>query len=313
LTDIYEILDRRLYKKETTPLPPTSSILTTASELNPEQIGVGTIYSDITTAGDVIMEGETTIEDPTGLALTDGKIYVGNASNLATAVLMSGDATISNTGVLTISAGAITLTTDVSGTLPVANGGTGATTLTGLLQGNGTSAITVISNSSTVGQVLRVTGASTYAWGALDLADSDAITGVLPITNGGTGGATGASAISKSVAQSSHGFAVGDVIKNSGSANTYAKAQANSAANAEVVGIVSTVTDTNNFIFTMAGIVTSGVPAQAAGTVMFLDPTTAGALTTTEPTTAGQVSKPLVVIIENAVSMVFINYRGIVN
>ena len=73
------------------------------------------------------------------------------------------------------------------GTLSVAGGGTGAVTLTGLLQGNGTSAITAITNSSTVGQVIRVTGASTYAWGALDLADTDAVTGALPSANGGTG------------------------------------------------------------------------------------------------------------------------------
>lgn len=72
---------------------------------------------------------------------------------------------------------------NISGTLAVANGGTGATTLTGLLQGNGTGAFTAIANSSTVGQVLRVTGASTYAWGALDLADTDAVTGLLPYAN----------------------------------------------------------------------------------------------------------------------------------
>ena len=67
--------------------------------------------------------------------------------------------------------------------ISVAQGGTGATTLTGLLQGNGTSAITGITNSSTTGEVLRVTGASTYAWGALDLANGDAITGDLPDDN----------------------------------------------------------------------------------------------------------------------------------
>jgi hypothetical protein len=59
--------------------------------------------------------------------------------------------------------------------------------LSGLLQGNGNSAITAITNSSTVGEVLRVTGASTYAWGALDLTDGDAITGALGASNGGTG------------------------------------------------------------------------------------------------------------------------------
>lgn len=89
--------------------------------------------------------------------------------------------------------GAVALATDVSGTLPVVNGGTGATTLTGLLQGNGTSAVTGITNSSTVGEVLRVTGASTYAWGALNLSDTDAITGTLPVGNGGTGLTAGTS------------------------------------------------------------------------------------------------------------------------
>lgn len=75
----------------------------------------------------------------------------------------------------------------------VAQGGTGASTLTGLLQGNGTSAFTAISDSSTVGQVLRVTSASTYGWGALDLADADAITGNLPVANLGSGTSASAS------------------------------------------------------------------------------------------------------------------------
>src|SRR3989344_5840435 len=78
-----------------------------------------------------------------------------------------------------LSAGTLTLSTD----LAVTEGGTGASTLTGLLQGNGASAFTAITDSSTVGQLLRVTGASTYAWGALDLSDTDAITGDLPFAN----------------------------------------------------------------------------------------------------------------------------------
>lgn len=40
--------------------------------------------------------------------LSSGNIFVGNASNIATGVAMSGDATISNTGALTIGAGAVT-------------------------------------------------------------------------------------------------------------------------------------------------------------------------------------------------------------
>lgn len=74
----------------------------------------------------------------------------------------------------------------ITGTLPVANGGTSATTLTGVLQGNGTGAFTAFT-SSTVGQIPRVTGANTFAFGALNLSDTDAVTGTLPFGNGGTG------------------------------------------------------------------------------------------------------------------------------
>lgn len=38
------------------------------------------------------------------------------------------------------------------------------------------------------GAVLRMTGAATADWGAVDLADTDAVTGVLPIARGGTNG-----------------------------------------------------------------------------------------------------------------------------
>lgn len=53
----------------------------------------------------------------------------------------------------------LSLTTGVTGTLPVANGGTGATTLTGVLIGNGTSAVTAVS-PGTSGNVLVSNGSS---------------------------------------------------------------------------------------------------------------------------------------------------------
>ena len=80
-------------------------------------------------------------------------------------------------------------TLNLTNDLTVANGGTGASTLTGILEGNGTSAVTA-NDSSTAGQVLRVTGASAFGFGALDLADTDAVTGSLPVANGGTGAAS---------------------------------------------------------------------------------------------------------------------------
>lgn len=57
-------------------------------------------------------------------ALTNGHIFVGNASNIATDVAMSGDATISNTGALTIANNAINaakLANDAVTTLKIAD------------------------------------------------------------------------------------------------------------------------------------------------------------------------------------------------
>lgn len=137
---------------------------------------------------------------------TIGDIIQASASTTLSKLnsVATGNALISG-GVATVSSwGKIGLTTHISGTLAVANGGTGATTVTGLLQGNGTSAFTAITNSTTVGQILRVTGSNTYGWGALDLADADAVTGVLPFANGGmdivSGRATAQTAANNSVA-----------------------------------------------------------------------------------------------------------------
>jgi hypothetical protein len=72
---------------------------------------------------------------------------------------------LKGSGTSNITAGTVSLTTEVTGTLPVANGGTGVATLpAGIVRANGTSAFTT---------------------GAIALATSD-VTGVLPIANGGT-------------------------------------------------------------------------------------------------------------------------------
>ncbi len=130
--------------------------------------------------------------NPTTSLLRDASITVGWTGILAPSRGGTNNAFTGFTGpttstkTFTLPNASATILTD-NAAVTVAQGGTGASTLTGLLQGNGTSAFTAITNSSTGGQVLRVTGASTYAWGALDLADGDAITGGLPIANGGTG------------------------------------------------------------------------------------------------------------------------------
>jgi len=119
-------------------------------------------------------------------------------------------------------------------------------------------------------------------------------------------------AITVNIAQTTHGLVVGNAIKVLG-VNTFEKAQADSAANAEVVGIVTVVTDVDNFTYVTEGIVVTGVPVFAAGTVLFLDPDNAGALVDTETNTVGEVNMPLATINESGVRMTFHKYRPIAN
>ena len=130
------------------------------------------------------------------------------------------------------------------------------------------------------------------------------------LANSGT--VTGFNSTSYAVTQSSHGFAVGKVLKSSGSAGAYATAQADSAANAEVIGIVTVVADTNNFTLTIAGEidVAAAVPDVAAGTVVFLSASAAGDLTATEPSTTGQISKPVGIVTTQNAKMLLLPYRG---
>ena len=72
------------------------------------------------------VSGNPTLSLANGTAA--GQVFVTGASPFTpTLQSISGDATLSAAGVLTIASGAVALGTDVSGTLPVANGGTGAT------------------------------------------------------------------------------------------------------------------------------------------------------------------------------------------
>lgn len=112
------------------------------------------------------------------------------------------------------------------------------------------------------------------------------------------------------VSQTAHGFAVGDVLRTA-AAGTYAKAQADSDANAEVCGICSEVIDANTFRLRVIGRQT-GLSGLVADTVYFLSHVTAGALTTTDPATlsSGFVSKP-VLLTDSTTSGVILTYRGI--
>ena len=122
------------------------------------------------------------------------------------------------------------------------------------------------------------------------------------------GGGSGES-FQRDITQAGHGLAVGNVVRHNGT--SYVKAQANSAANAEVVGIVAAVADVNNFTLHYGGRIT-GLSGLTAGNVYYLDDDTAGLLTATEPPDLGDVSKPLLMA-DSTTSGYFFNYRGAIN
>lgn len=128
-------------------------------------------------------------------------------------------------------------------------------------------------------------------------------TGVFSTPAGGGSGL----ALTRAIAQVGHGLTVGDVVRYNGTA--YVEAKADTAVNAEVVGIVSVVTDADNFTLLLDGYI-STLSGLTAGAVYFLSASASGVLTTTEPSSVGQVSKPLLIAVSTTAGY-FVNFRGI--
>lgn len=134
-------------------------------------------------------------------------------------------------------------------------------------------------------------------------ADSSQTLGVKWAAASGGSGST----LTLAVVQATHGLAVGDLVYHNGTA--YVKAQADTAAKAEVVGIVSSSADGDNFVLQMNGEIT-GLSGLTAGAVYFLSPSSAGAATDTEPSTAGQISKPVYVALSTTTARLCLEQRG---
>jgi hypothetical protein len=137
------------------------------------------------------------------------------------------------------------LATGVSGTLPVANGGTGAATLTGLVKGNGTSAMTeavagtdyVIPSGSITGNAANVTGTVAIANGGTGQTSIAGVKSILGLTT--TNVAIGSS--SGTTSQGSGGVAVGNGTgqTNQGSQSVaigYVAGNSNQGANSVAIG-----------------------------------------------------------------------------
>ena len=222
--------------------------------------------------------------DPTFRALVSDDIPSLAASKITSGTFSTGLIPSLDTSKITTG----TFSNSFIDTVGIAKGGTGQTTANA-----GLNAL-LPTQTGNSGKVLQTDGTNT-SWAT---------------AGGGSG-----TALSVSVSQSSHGLSVGDVIKSSGSAGAYAKAKADTSANAEVVGIVTAVADANNFTYTLpGGYITTGVPAGTAGDVFFLSTATAGAMSTTDPLTSGvvgEISKPVLLLLESAAKATVLGMRGV--
>lgn len=124
---------------------------------------------------------------PTGLTVTGSPVT--GSGTLALSTVLNGPVRGNGSGFVT---GNTALGSEVSGTLPVANGGTGATTLTGLLLGNGTSAFSAYAGTTCTNQFLRSLSAAGTGTCATVSLTADII-GTLAVGNGGTGLTSGTS------------------------------------------------------------------------------------------------------------------------
>jgi len=97
---------------------------------------------------------------PSGLSVAGSPIT--SSGTLAVTTALNGVVHANGSG---FSASNVLLGSEVTGTLPVGNGGTGATTLTGLLKGNGTSAFTAATSADVISLWTGTCNGSSYLAG----------------------------------------------------------------------------------------------------------------------------------------------------
>ena len=131
-----------------------SSVLLDASN---NLTGINSLTATTLTDGTATLSGGVL----SGVTLNSGQIWVGNGSNVATGVAMSGDATMANTGAVTLASSGVTagsytnanITVDAKGRVTVASNGTAlSSTLPSgqLFVGNGSNVATAVIMSGAV-------------------------------------------------------------------------------------------------------------------------------------------------------------------
>jgi hypothetical protein len=126
-----------------------------------------------------------------------------------------------------------------------------------------------------------------------------------------TGGSATQRTLKETITQIGHGFLTGQVVRYDTVLSKYVLAQADTTANAEVVGVISETPDNDTFEVIYSGYI--DLPASFAGVsypVLFLSAETAGGLTFSPPSYVGGVVKPVVTRNTSGQGHIVTNYLG---
>jgi hypothetical protein len=124
------------------------------------------------------------------------------------------------------------------------------------------------------------------------------------------GGASTQNTLKETFVQSGHGLAVGNAIRYNAVTSRWEKALADTAANAEVAGVVSEILDNDTFTVVYQGWIDLPAFSGISHPALFLSSTTAGGLTFSPPSTIGSVVKPVAVRSSSGQGHLVVNYLG---